>query len=195
MTAVHGNPHDLRRLIRRQLAKTRARWQRPERVLRVLGVRRGAVVADVGAGPGYFTTRLARAVGPRGRVYAIDPEPEVLKVLVKRLDGTTNVTPVLSLDDDPLLPPASCDLAVFVNAYHHVANGPAFLRRLARCLKPGGRLAAIDWAYRETPVGPPLHRRIPPEKFERIGRRAGLVPVARHDFLPYQYFVVLRRAR
>jgi len=125
MTAVHGNPHDLRRLMRRQLAKTRARWQRPERVLRVLGVRRGAVVADVGAGPGYFTTRLARAVGPRGRVYAIDPEPEVLKVLVKRLDGTTNVTPVLSLDDDPLLPPASCDLAVFVNAYHHVANGPA----------------------------------------------------------------------
>jgi len=195
MTAVHGNPHDLRRLMRRQLAKTRARWQRPERVLRVLGVRRGAVVADVGAGPGYFTTRLARAVGPRGRVYAIDPEPEVLKVLVKRLDGTTNVTPVLSLDDDPLLPPASCDLAVFVNAYHHVANGPAFLRRLARCLKPGGRLAAIDWAYRETPVGPPLHRRIPPEKFERIGRGAGLVPVARHDFLPYQYFVVLRRAR
>jgi ubiquinone/menaquinone biosynthesis C-methylase UbiE len=191
----HGNPPDLRRLMRRQLAKTRARWQRPERVLRVLGVRRGARVADVGAGPGYFTTRLARAVGPRGRVYAIDPEPEVLKVLVKRLDGVTNVTPVLSRDDDPLLPPASCDLAVFVNAYHHVADGRAFLRRLARCLKPGGRLAAIDWAYRETPVGPPLHRRIPPEKFVRVGRRAGLVPVARHDFLPYQYFVVLRRAR
>ena len=191
----HGNPPDLRRLMRRQLATTRARWQRPDRVLRVLRLRRGAVVADVGSGPGYFTTRLARAVGPRGRVYAVDPEPEVLSALVKRLDGAGNVTPVLSRDDDPMLPPASCDLALFVNAYHHVADGPAFVQRLARCLKPGGRLAAIDWAYRETPMGPPLRRRIPPEKFVGIGRRAGLVPVARHEFLPYQYFVVLRRAR
>jgi len=148
----HGNPPDLRRLMRRQLATTRARWQRPDRVLRVLRLRRGAVVADVGSGPGYFTTRLARAVGPRGRVYAVDPEPEVLSALVKRLDGAGNVTPVLSRDNDPMLPPASCDLALFVNAYHHVADGPAFVQRLARCLKPGGRLAAIDWAYRETPM-------------------------------------------
>jgi len=181
--------------VRRQLAPTRARWQRPDRVLRVLGVRRGAVVADVGSGPGYFTTRLARAVGTRGRVYAVDPEPEVLQVLVKRLDGARNVTPVLSRDDDPMLPPASCDLALFVNAYHHVANGPAFMRRLARCLKPGGRLAAIDWAYRETPVGPSLSRRIPPERLQSIGRRAGLHPIARHEFLPYQYFLVFTRPR
>ena len=193
--AKHGNPSDLKRLMRRQLARTRARWQRPERVLRALRVRRGAIVADVGSGPGYFTTRLARAVGPRGRVYAVDPEPEVLKVLVKRLDGTKNVTPVLSRDDDPMLPPASCDLAVIVNAYHHFADGPAFVRRVARCLKRGGRLVNIDWAYRETPLGPPMHRRIPPEKFARIARRAGLKPVARHEFLPYQYFVVLRRPR
>jgi ubiquinone/menaquinone biosynthesis C-methylase UbiE len=191
----HGNPADLRRLMRRQLATTRARWQRPDRVLRALGVRRGTVVADIGSGPGYFTTRLARAVGARGRVYAVDPEPEVLQVLVKRLNGAQNVTPVLSRDDDPLLPPASCDLALFVNAYHHVADGPAFVRRLARCLKPGGRLAAIDWAYRETPVGPPMHRRIPPDRLLRIGRRAGLRPVARHEFLPYQYFLVFARPR
>jgi ubiquinone/menaquinone biosynthesis C-methylase UbiE len=193
--AKHGNPPDLKRLMRRQLAKTRARWQRPERVLRALRLRRGAVVADIGSGPGYFTTRLARAVGPRGRVYAVDPEPQVLTALVKRLDGAANVTPVLSRDDDPLLPPASRDLALFVNAYHHVGDGPAFVRRLARCLKPGGRLAAIDWAYRETPMGPPLRRRIPPEMLERIGRRAGLRPVARHEFLPYQYFVVFARRR
>src|SRR5262249_22256499 len=102
----HGNPPDLRRLMRRQLAPKRARWQQPERVFRVLGVRRGAIVADVGSGPGYFTTRLARAVGAQGRVYAVDPEPEVLQVLVNRLDGARNVTPVLSRDDDPMLPPA-----------------------------------------------------------------------------------------
>lgn len=191
----HGNPLDLRRLMRRQLAPTRARWQKPDRVLRALRVRRGAVIADIGAGPGYFTTRLARAVGPHGRVYAVDPEPEVLKVLVKRLNGASNVTPVLSRDDDPLLPPRSCDLALFVNAFHHVEDGATFVRRLARCLKRGGRLAAIDWAYRETPMGPPMQRRIPPDRFVRLARRAGLVPVARHEFLPYQYFVVLARRR
>jgi ubiquinone/menaquinone biosynthesis C-methylase UbiE len=179
--------------MRRQLAPTRARWQQPDRVLRTLGLRRGGVVADVGSGPGYFTARLARAVGARGRVYAVDPEPEVLQVLVRRLDGAQNITPVLSRDDDPMLPPASCDLALFVNAYHHVADGPAFVRRLARCLKRGGRLAAIDWAYRETPKGPPMDRRIPADKIIAAARRAGLRLTARHDFLPYQDFLVFTR--
>lgn len=189
----HGNPSDLRRLIRRQLSPTRARWQQPDRVLRTLALRRGAVVADVGSGPGYFTARLARAVGARGRVYAVDPEPEVLQVLVRRLDAAQNVTPVLSRDDDPLLPPASCDLALFVNAYHHVSDGPAFIRRLTRCLKRGGRLAAIDWVYRETPKGPPIDRRIPADKIITAARRAGLRLTARHDFLPYQDFLVFTR--
>src|SRR2546421_10630157 len=106
--ARHGNPPDLRRLMRRQLAKTRARWQRPDRVLQALRVRRGAVVADVGSGPGYFTTRLARAVGPRGRVYAVDPEPEGLKVLVKRLDRRSKLKAGLGRGHDPMLPAAAC---------------------------------------------------------------------------------------
>jgi ubiquinone/menaquinone biosynthesis C-methylase UbiE len=190
---AHGNPSDVRRLIRRQLAKTRAAWQRPDRVVRTLGVRRGAVVADVGAGPGYFTERLARAVGPRGRVYAVDPEPVVLGILLKRLRRAANVTPVLSRDDDPMLPPGSCDLAVIVNAYHHFADGAAFVGRVARCLKRGGRLVNIDWAYRETAKGPPMHRRVPPETVIAAARRAGLRLTARHDFLPYQDFLIFAR--
>jgi ubiquinone/menaquinone biosynthesis C-methylase UbiE len=190
---AHGNPSDVQRLIRRQLAKTRAAWQRPDRVVRTLRVRRGAVVADVGAGPGYFTERLARAVGPRGRVYAVDPEPLVLGILLKRLRRAANVTPVLSRDDDPMLPPASCDLAVIVNAYHHFADGAAFVRRVARCLKRGGRLVNIDWAYRETAKGPPMHRHVPPETVIAAARRAGLRLTARHDFLPYQDFLIFAR--
>lgn len=190
---AHGNPSDVQRLIRRQLAKTRAAWQRPDRVVRTLRVPRGAVVADVGAGPGYFTERLARAVGPRGRVYAVDPEPVVLGILLKRLRRAANVTPVLSRDDDPMLPPASCDLAVIVNAYHHFADGAAFVRRVARCLKRGGRLVNIDWAYRETAKGPPMHRRIPPERVIAAARRAGLRLTARHEFLPYQDFLIFVR--
>lgn len=192
----HGNPPDIARMVRRQLQRGRATWQKPERVLRALGVRRGQVVADVGAGPGFWTLPLARRVGRRGHVFALDPEPAALDVLRRRLAKARvrNVTPVLNDDRAPLLPEAACDLAVFVNVYHHFAEPATFLRDIARCLKRGGRLVNIDWADRDTPKGPPAHRRIPPAVFLRHARRAGLELVAEHRFLPYQYFLVLRRA-
>jgi len=167
-------------------------WQRPDRVVRALGLERGDVVAEVGAGPGYFTARLARAVGPSGRVYALDPEPRALDVLRRRLDGVGNVTPVLNRDDDPMLPARSCDVVVIVNVYHHFDDGPDFLRRVARCLKRGGRLVNVDWDKRETPKGPPLEHRVSREAFLHVARRAGLELRDEHHFLPYQYFLVLR---
>src|SRR5919106_5719242 len=92
--------------LQRQLNPRRARWQKPAAVVRALGLRRGQVIAEIGAGPGYFTPRLARAVGSAGHVYAVDPEAAVLDVLRQRLkkSGVRNVTPVLSRDDDPMLP-------------------------------------------------------------------------------------------
>lgn len=193
----HGNPPEVARMVRRQLQRGRLKWQKPERVLRALGVRRGQVVADVGAGPGFWTVPLARRVGPRGHVFALDPEPAALDVLRRRLAKARvrNVTPVLNDDTAPMLPDRACDLAVIVNVYHHFADPAAFLKRVARCLKPGGRLVNIDWADRDTPKGPPAHRRIPPHVFLRHARRAGLALIEEHDFLPYQYFVVLRRGR
>jgi ubiquinone/menaquinone biosynthesis C-methylase UbiE len=192
----HGNPPDIARMVRRQLQRGRASWQKPERVLRALGVRRGLVVADVGAGPGFWTIPLARRVGRRGHVFALDPEPAALDVLRRRVAkaGVRNVTPVLNDDQAPMLPEAACDLAVIVNVYHHFAEPASFLRHIARCLKRGGRLVNIDWANRDTPKGPPAHRRIPPAVFLRHARQAGLELVAEHRFLPYQYFLVLRRA-
>lgn len=190
----YGNPQDLAAYIARQEAPGRAAWQKPGAVLRALGVRKGQVVADVGAGPGFFSLRLARAVGSTGHVYAVDPEPAILDVLRQRLASRRvhNVTPVLGRADDPLLPAGRCDLVLMVNTYHHFASGPAFLRRAARALARGGRLASIDFAARETPVGPPLEERVSRERFLRDARRAGLGLVAEHRFLPYQYFVVLR---
>jgi ubiquinone/menaquinone biosynthesis C-methylase UbiE len=175
------------------LARDRERWQQPTRVLRAAGVRHGAVVADVGAGPGYFTLALARAVGRRGRVYAVDPGVPHLERLRERLmkTGVRNVTPVLSRGDDPSLPPGACDVVLIVNTYHHFPDGPAFLRRLAQALRRGGRLAAIDFEKRETPVGPPVDHRVAREDFLRDARRAGFTLVSEHDFLPYQYFLVL----
>ncbi len=189
-------PQDHEAFVGRMLDPARDRWQRPVRVLRALGVRLRAVVADIGAGPGYFTIPLARAVGPRGRVYAVDPEPRNLERLRHRLDkrGARNVTPVLSRGDDPYLPAGVCDLVLIIDTYHHFPDGPAFLRRAMRALKPGGRLVGIDFQKRETPVGPPVEHRVAREEFLRDATRAGLRLIAEHRFLPYQYFVVLRPA-
>ena len=191
----HGNPSDVARMVRRQLQRGRRNWQKPERVLRALGLRRGQVVADVGAGPGFWTIPLARRVGPRGHVFALDPEPGALDVLRRRLAKARvrNATPVLNDDNAPLLPEDSCDVVMIVNVYHHFTDPARFLRRVVRCLRRGGRLVNIDWADRDTPKGPPAHRRIAPAVFLRHARRAGLELIAEHRFLPYQYFMVLRR--
>jgi SAM-dependent methyltransferase len=193
----HGNPADLALMRKRQLDPARAAWQKPDRVITALGLRRGQVVAEIGSGPGYFTLRLARAVGPSGRVYAVDPEPAMLEALRERVgrSGLRNVTPILGLPDDPLLPSGSCHLALIVNAYHHFADGPALLRRLTRALRPRGRVVNVDWAPRETPVGPPLERRVAPDAFIRAARGAGLRLIRARDLLPHQYFLVLERAR
>ncbi len=193
----YGNPADLRAFVRRQLDPGRARWQKPDAVLRALGLQRGQVVADIGAGPGFFTLRLADAVGPTGQVFAVDPESAVLDVLHERLKRSRvrNVTPVLARADDPMLPAGGCDLALVVNSYHHVPGGAAFLRRLARALTRNGRIVNIDFDRRETPVGPPVDHRVAREQFLRDAGRAGLVLVAEHSFLPYQYFLVLRPRR
>lgn len=184
-------------MVKRQLDPARAAWQKPGRVVEALGLHRGQVVAEIGSGPGYFTLRLARAVGPSGHIYAVDPEPAMLEALRERLGrgGIRNVTPILGLADDPLLPPGACHLALIVNAYHHFADGPALLRRLTRSLHPRGRVVNIDWDARETPVGPPLERRVTPEAFLRAARSAGLALIRAREILPHQYFLVLGRVR
>jgi len=189
-------PKELAGALRRQLNPRRATWQKPAVLVRALGLRRGQVVAEIGAGPGYFTPRLARAVGPSGHVYAVDPEAAVLDVLRRRLarTGARNVTPVLGRDDDPLLPRGRCDVAVLINCYHHMHGRVAFLRRLVAALPKNARVVNVDWDE-ETEFGPPPKRRVPRARFLRDARRAGLRLVADRPVLPHQYFLVLRRAR
>ena len=189
-------PEELKGALKRQLNPARAQWQKPGTLVRALGLRRGQVIAEVGSGPGYFTPRLARAVGPTGHVYAVDPEAAVLDVLRKRLKqaGVRNVTPVLSRDDDPMLPAGRCDVAVIVNVYHHMHGGAAFLRRLVSRLSRNARVINVDW-NEDTEKGPPPKRRVSRAKFLRDARRAGLRLVADRAVLPHQYFLELRRAR
>jgi predicted methyltransferase len=187
---------ELARTLARQLNPQRGRWQNPRTLVRELGLRPGQAVAEIGSGPGYFTPRLARAVGPRGHVYAVDPEAAVLDVLRRRLGrlGVRNVTPVLGRDDDPMLPRGRCQIAVLINVYHHMHRGAVFLRRLVAALPRNATVVNVDW-NETSDFGPPPRRRVSRPRFLRDARRAGLRLVADRRLLPHQYFLVLRRAR
>jgi ubiquinone/menaquinone biosynthesis C-methylase UbiE len=193
---LHRNPTDFSDYLQRLENPERDAWQKPDDLVAALRLRPGQVVCDVGTGPGYLALRMARAVGEGGHVFAVDVEPRMLEVLVQRLSasGTRNVTPVLATPADPLLPPASCDLALAVNTFHHFPDLAAYLRRLATCLKPGGRIVNVDFHKQDLPVGPPTDHKLSREVFLEQGKAAGLVLAEESGFLPYQYFLALRPA-
>ncbi len=192
----HGNPADLEGYVARMEEPSRAEWQKPDEVVRALGLRQGQVAADVGPGAGYFSLLLARAVGESGHVHAAEVDPRILAVLRDRVrdSGLRNISPVLSLRDDALLPAGGCDLILVANTYHHFPDGPAYLRKLSAALKPGGRIVNIDFHKHELPVGPDSEHKISREDFLADAAAAGLRLVEEHGFLPHQYFVVLAPA-
>jgi SAM-dependent methyltransferase len=185
------NPRDMERYLERLEGPDRAAWQMPDRVVKALRIAPDAVTCEVGVGPGYFALRLARAVGPRGTVYAIDVEPRMIERLLSRAReaGLANLRPILASAPQRALPPRRCDLILIVNTYHHLPGGAAHLRRLARRLAPGGRIVNVDFHARETPVGPPLEHRVPRAAFLEAVREAGLRVTREHRFLPHQYFL------
>ncbi len=185
----HGNPGDLDGYIKKMEDPARDEWQKPDAVVDALAVKPGHVVCDIGAGPGYFALRLAKRAS---HVYAVDVEPKILAALAERIaaSGARNVTPVLALPDDPLVPTGTCDLVLVVDTYHHFPDGVAYLKKLATLLKPGGRIANVDFHDRELPVGP-KHDKVSREKFLADAKAAGLSLVKEHEMLPYQYFLVL----
>jgi ubiquinone/menaquinone biosynthesis C-methylase UbiE len=176
----------------------RDEWQKPAAVVEALALRPGMVVADVGAGTGYFTRHLSRAVGPRGTVLAVELEPNLLVHLRRRAEeeGTENVVPVLASAGNPRLPAGATDVILLVDTYHHLDDRPAYFRAARRFLAPGGRVAVVDWHERELPVGPPLDHKLAREQVVEEMDAAGYALVAEPDVLPYQYFLVFRpRAR
>ena len=190
----HGNPADLEEYVARLDDPERVRWQKPARVLAAAGVKPGQTVCEVGAGSGAFALRLSRAVGRRGHVMAVEVEPRMLVVLRARLAAAHahNVSPILGLPDDPLIPDGSCHRILLVDVYHHFSDGVTVLRRLRQKLRRGGRLVNVDFRPGELAVGPPADHKISPERFLRDARRAGLTLVKEETFLPYQYLLVLR---
>ena len=139
----------------------RSEEEQPDTALDILRIPKGASVADIGAGSGYMTVRLARRVGETGRVYANDLQPQMLELLKRRLvrERITNVTLIEGTIDDPKLPAASVDLELMVDVYHELSQPQAMLRRLREALKPGGRLVLLEYR-KEDPAIPirPEHK-------------------------------------
>jgi predicted methyltransferase len=167
-------------------------WQKPHQVIQALALKPDAVVADLGAGTGYFSVRLARML-PKGTVYAADVEPDMVKYLDERAkrEGLSNLKPVASSGSDARLP-AKVDLVLLVDVYHHIEERERYFSRLAGSLAPGGRVAVIDFKL-DSGRGPPKNARVAPERVKAELARAGYALAAEHAFLPDQYFLEFAR--
>jgi len=176
-------------------APDRDEWQRPHQILDALGVAEASVVADVGAGSGWFTVRLARRVGPNGKVYAQDVQQEMLAATTRRVrrEGLANVTPVLGRGSDPGLPAGALDAVLVVDVLHEIEDRVTLLANLGRAMKPGGLIGIVDFKPGGAGPGPDPGDRVPPEDVEREASRAGLELRRRETFLPFQYFLIFGR--
>lgn len=172
----------------------RADLQDPKRIMEALALRPGDRVADIGAGSGYFTVRIARAVGANGVVWAVDIRQPMLDFIAGRLDleGLDNVRLGLATPEDPMLPEGSFDRILLVDTLHYVTDRTAYARRVRSALAEGGRVAIIDFVPRpdvERVFAPPPSQQIPLESIDSEMSAAGFVRVETHTFLPEHYFV------
>jgi len=168
-------------------------YQKPHEVIEALALRPGEVIADIGAGAGYFTLRMAQRVGPSGHVYGVDVNPDMIRHLNQRVrdGGVLNVSTILAGPDDPLLP-QPVDRFVIVDVWHHVENQSGYLALMKKLLKPGGQIVMIDFQKRDLPAGPPMAMKISRDDLVAQMRAGGFRLEREHTFLPYQYFLVFR---
>lgn len=167
-------------------------WQKPDQVMDALYIADGSVVADLGAGAGWFTIRLARRVGPNGLVYAEDVQTQMIEAIKRRVqrEGLQNVRTRLGRADNPDLPVASLNAALMVGVFGEIDEPIALLRNVRRALKPQGRFGVIDFKREGTGPGPAMDERVDPELVIRQASEAGLKLLKRERFLPYQFVLV-----
>ncbi|HEY2987528.1 MAG TPA: methyltransferase domain-containing protein [Candidatus Binatia bacterium] len=168
----------------------RDEWQKPDEVIRALALRPGDHVADLGSGGGYFTFRLAQAVGPKGKVYAVDVDEGLNEALAKRAqqEGSANVEVILAKTDDPLLPKSGVDLIFTSNTYHHLKDRVKYFANAKKYLKPNGRVAIVEFngeGWTES-----LGHHTAKEVIMREMKAAGYNLQRDVDFLPRQHFLI-----
>jgi ubiquinone/menaquinone biosynthesis C-methylase UbiE len=176
----------------------RVRWLPPAEVLERIGARSGETAADIGAGTGYFAIPLAREIGPSGKVFAVDAQQEMLALLRRKLDGPGTPRNIEMVEGDAArtgLPADCCDLVLLANLWHELPDGGAALREADRILRPGGRLAILDWKPGvERPPGPPLDHRIPAERVIHVLEHGGWSLHHSGDIGPFSYLLIATMA-
>jgi Methylase involved in ubiquinone/menaquinone biosynthesis len=173
----------------------RAAWQKPDAVVAALGLSGKETIVDIGAGSGYFSFRLARAV-PEGKVIALDVEPEMIRHIHHKAmtEGVPNLQVALAKPDDPGVP-AQADLVFMCDVLHHIQDRPAWLAKLASQMRKGARLVLLEFKQGKLPEGPPESVKLSRAQVVTLATSAGLVLDSETpDLLPYQTFLVFRKA-
>ncbi len=172
----------------------RDQWQKPDKVIRSLGIRSGDRIADLGSGGGYFTFRLARATGPKGKVYAVDVDKGMNEYVANRSrqESLSNIEVILAKPDDPLLPQSGIDIVFTTNTYHHLENRPAYFAKVGKYLRQGGRIAIVEFSGTHWLPFLGSHY-TSSEVIKREMSEAGFVLQREFDFLPKQNFLVFTK--
>lgn len=170
--------------------------EQPNRVLEIMGLKDGDVVVDMGCGTGYFARRMARAVAPSGKVYAVDIQPEMLTIMegLCRKEGITNVISVLGDEVDPKLPKGSIDWMILVDVYHEFQKPEPMLAKMRESLKPDGKIALIEYrAEGDTAAHIKVEHRMSVRDVLKEWNAAGFELVDLQQFLPSQHFFIFQR--
>ena len=168
-------------------------YQRPEQIMDALQIGEGSVVADLGAGGGWFTVRLASRVGPNGRVYAEDIQEQMINAIGRRVEllGLKNVIPKLGSPVDPQIPAGTLDAVLIVDAYHEVEQPVALLKNVAKTLKPNAVIGIVNYKKDGGGPGPAMDERVDAEKVIADAKAAGLELRRRdNNILPYPYLLI-----
>src|SRR4029077_8291159 len=170
-------------------------WQKPDQVVKALDLIDGNVVADIGAGTGYFSRPLARAVAPDGSVYAVDVAADILAYLKERADQENlhNIKTIVSRPEDPMLPVNSLDMAFFCDTTHHIEHRVDFYRKLFPAVKLHGRMAIIDYPPDSLHAPHRPEQLVPRSQVISEAEEAGFKFVKDFQFLPYHYFLVFEK--
>jgi SAM-dependent methyltransferase len=176
-------------------APDREQWQKPDLIMDALLIAEGSVVADLGAGGGWFTVRLARRVGPNGLVYGEDIQPEMIEAIARRVqeEGLQNVKTVLGTATDPRLP-SQVDAVLIVDVYHEMDDPVTVLKNVVKSLKPHGRIGVVGYNPGGGGPGPEPDERVDPQTVINDAAEAGLQLTRREPVPPFQFLLVFAPA-